>query len=147
MENVENSRRGVTLFLLWSGFGALVVSVLYPIVRYLVPPKIGGPTISSVPIPWKPAEIKANSGRLFKFGSRPGLLIKTPAGELRAFGATCTHLNCTVQYREEKQDIWCACHNGIYDLNGKNISGPPPRPLEAYKVNVRGEQMIVSKGV
>jgi Rieske Fe-S protein len=97
-------------------------------------------------VPWKPAEIKANSGRIFKFGSQPGLLVKTPAGELRAFAATCTHLNCTVQYREEKQDIWCACHNGIYDLNGKNVSGPPPRPLEGYKVNLKGEQIVVTKG-
>jgi len=51
-----------------------------------------------------------------------------------------------VQYREEKQDIWCACHNGIYDLNGKNVSGPPPRPLELYRVNVKGDQIVVSKG-
>ncbi|MBI2884427.1 MAG: Rieske 2Fe-2S domain-containing protein, partial [Candidatus Methylomirabilis oxyfera] len=65
---------------------------------------------------------------------------------LRAFSAVCTHLQCTVQYREDRQDIWCACHNGVYDLNGKNISGPPPRPLEALKLNVRGDQIIVMKG-
>ena len=33
-----------------------------------------------------------------------------------------------------------------YDINGKNIEGPPPRPLEAYTVNVRGDQIVVSKG-
>jgi Rieske Fe-S protein len=50
-----------------------------------------------------------------------------------------------VQYRDEKQEIWCACHNGVYDLNGKNVSGPPPRPLEEYKVNVKGDQLVVSR--
>ena len=146
METPGNARRGFVNVLLGGGFGAMMVSVLYPVLRYLIPPKSGEPTTSSVTLPWKPAEIRVNSGRIFKFGSQPGILVRTPAGELRAFGAICTHLNCTVQYREEKQDIWCACHNGVYDLNGKNVSGPPPRPLEAYKTFVKGEQIVVNKG-
>jgi len=44
-----------------------------------------------------------------------------------------------VQYRAETSQIWCACHNGLYDLSGSVVSGPPPRPLEAFKVNLRGE--------
>jgi len=83
-------------------------------------------------------------GHIFKFGTRPGLLVKTPGGELRAYSARCTHLDCTVQYREDIEHIWCACHNGHYDLNGKNIAGPPPGPLQAYDVNLRGDEIIVS---
>ncbi len=146
MENATNARRGFVNLLLGGGVGAMILSVLYPVVRYLIPPKSGEPSTANVTLPWKPAEIRANSGRIFKFGSQPGILVKTPAGELRAFSAVCTHLNCTVQYRDEKQDIWCACHNGVYDLNGKNVSGPPPRPLEPYKTFVKGEQIVVSKG-
>ena len=146
METAAGTRRSFVNILMGGGFTAMAAWMLYPVVRFLIPPKSGEPTIASVTVPWKPAEIKTNSGRIFKFGSQPGILVKTPAGELRAFAATCTHLNCTVQYREEKQDIWCACHNGIYDLNGKNVSGPPPRPLEIYKVNVKADQIVVSKG-
>lgn len=146
MDTPGNARRGFVNVLLGGGLGAMMVSVLYPVLRYIIPPKSGEPTTSTVTLPWKPSEIRANSGRIFKFGTQPGILVRTPAGELRAFGAVCTHLNCTVQYREEKQDIWCACHNGVYDLNGKNVSGPPPRPLEAYKTFVKGEQIVVSKG-
>jgi len=83
---------------------------------------------------------------VFPFGSEPGIVIETPGGEIRAFSAVCTHLACTVQYREDLQHIWCACHNGHYDLFGKNISGPPPRPLTRYTVNVRGDEIVVSKG-
>ena len=73
----------------------------YPVARYLSPPKLAEPTAFSVTIPWKVTEaMKVNSGRIFRFGSRPGLLVKTPAGELKAFSAICTHLDCTVQYRE-----------------------------------------------
>lgn len=146
MDRLVNTRRSFVNFLLGSSFGAMVVWMLYPVVRYLIPPQSGEPTIASVQMPWKPTELKTNSGRIFKFGSQPGILVKTPAGELRAFSAVCTHLNCTVQYRDDRQDIWCACHNGVYDLNGKNVSGPPPRPLEPYKVFVKGDQIVVTKG-
>jgi Rieske Fe-S protein len=146
MENAGNARRGFVNVLLGGGIGAMMVSVLYPVIRYLIPPESGEPSTANVTLPWKPTEIRTNSGRIFRFGSRPGILIRTPAGDLRAFSAVCTHLNCTVQYREERQDIWCACHNGTYDLNGKNVSGPPPRPLEPYKTYVKGEQIVVSRG-
>ncbi len=101
----------------------------------------GTVTLSDV----KPDAVKPNTGQIFKFGSRPGILVRTPSGELRAFSAVCTHLNCTVQYRSDLSQIWCACHNGHYDLNGKNVEGPPPRPLESFTVNVRGNQIVVSK--
>ncbi len=144
-EQVDRGRRTVN-WLLGSSLGVLFVSILYPIAKYLIPPKLAEPTTFNVTLPWKLAELKANSGRIFRFRSLPGILVKTSAGDLRAFSAVCTHLQCTVQYREDRQDIWCACHNGVYDLNGKNISGPPPRPLEALKLNVRGDQIIVMKG-
>jgi Rieske Fe-S protein len=131
---------------LGTSIGAMVISLFYPIAKYLIPPKIAEPTTFNVTLPWKATELKANSGRIFRFGSRPGLLVKTPGGELRAFSAICTHLDCTVQYREDRQEIYCACHNGKYDLAGKNVSGPPPRPLEPLEVKLRGDQIVVMKG-
>ena len=147
MEAGEGSaRRRFINWLLGTGVGGMALAVVYPVVRFLIPPKSGEPSIASVTVPWKPAELKVNSGRIFKFGGKPGLLVKTPGGELRAFNAICTHLNCTVQYREDRHDIWCACHNGVYDLTGRNVSGPPPRPLEVLKVNVGADQITVAKG-
>ena len=131
---------------LGTSLGAMFLSVFYPVVKFLIPPKIAEPTTFTVTLPWKTTELKANSGRIFRFGSRPGLILKTPAGDLRAFSAVCTHLDCTVQYREDRQEIWCACHNGKYDLSGKNVSGPPPRPLDPLEVKLRGDQIVVMKG-
>ena len=82
---------------------------------------------------------------IFKFGSKPGLLVRTPDGELAAFSAVCTHLDCTVQYKTDTSQLWCACHNGMYDMGGRNISGPPPRPLELYDVHVKGEEIYVNR--
>lgn len=104
MQLPSSSRRGFVNVLLGAGFTSMAVWMLYPVVRYLIPPKQGQPNVASVTLPWTPAEIKVNSGRIFRFGTQPGILVKTPSGELRAFTAVCTHLNCTVQYREDRQE-------------------------------------------
>ena len=49
------------------------------------------------------------------------------------------------QYRDDIGHIWCACHNGHFDLNGRNIAGPPPEPLEAFDVAVRGNDIVVRR--
>ena len=122
----------------------MCASVLYPVVRYISPPEVPEAQTSRV-VAAREGELKLNEGRLFRFGSRPGLLIRTEDGEYRAYAATCTHLNCTVQFRGDLQQIWCACHNGFYDMNGVNVSGPPPRPLEEYAVHVANDEVIVTR--
>jgi Rieske Fe-S protein len=140
----NESRRGFVNWLLGTSAGAFVVSALYPVVRFVVPPLEAESATSSVTLPFAPVEIGPNEGKPFRFGNRPGLLVRTPTGDLRAFSAECTHLSCTVQYRADESRIWCACHNGFFDLNGTNVQGPPPRPLDSYDVNVRGDQIVVS---
>jgi cytochrome b6-f complex iron-sulfur subunit len=144
MRPAPTRRHFIDWFLGTTG-GALLVAIFYPIARYLVPPEVQESTADTVTLPVTPSQVKPNSGLVFRFGSQPGILIRTPGGDLRAFSAVCTHLGCTVQYRPDLTQIWCACHNGHYDLHGKNVAGPPPRPLPPYTVNVRGNQIVVSK--
>jgi Rieske Fe-S protein len=130
--------------LLGGGLFASALSFIYPVLRYLVPPRLtdmGGDTV----VAGKVGELRPNSGKIFRFGSRPGLLMLGSDGQYKALSATCTHLSCTVQYRGDLRQVWCACHNGMYDLAGRNLSGPPPRPLEQYDVHVRGDEIIVSR--
>lgn len=139
------SRKRFLDWFLGTTAGGLLAAVFYPILRYLVPPEAGESSVNAVTLSIKPTELKPNSGEIFKFGNEPGIIIRTPSGEVRAFSAVCTHLGCIVQYEAAHSDIWCACHNGHYDLYGRNVSGPPPRPLTPYTVNVRGDQIVVSK--
>jgi Rieske Fe-S protein len=139
------SRRGLLSWLLGTSLGATMVAALYPVFRFIMPPEVAEAPVNRV-LAGKLSELAPNSGKIFRFGSKPGILIRTPNGDVRAFAAVCTHLACTVQYRPDMQNIWCACHNGVYDLQGKNISGPPPRPLDAYKVDVAGDDLYVTKG-
>ena len=135
--------------MLGAGFVSTLLAMVYPIWRYLIPPASGEPATSSA-VAGRAADVKPDSGVIFKFGTKPALLVRTKDGELRAFSAVCTHLECTVQYKADTSQIWCACHNGLYDLAGNVVSGPPPRPLERLTTRVRGEagaeEVIVSRG-
>lgn len=137
-------RRRFVELLLGCGLVTSVISFLYPVLRYLVPPpvaELGGDEV----VACKVGDLKPNASKIFRFGNRPGLLLLTVEGDYRALSAVCTHLGCTVQYRNDTHQIWCACHNGLYDLTGRNISGPPPRPLDEFEVHVRGTDVVVRR--
>ena len=139
--NVDSGRRWVNL-LLGTGVLATIASFIYPAIRYVIPPPVSEATNLSV-VAAKVGELKENAAKVFKFGSTPAILIRTPDGNYRAFTAVCTHLGCTVQYKTDLHEIWCPCHNGMYNLQGRNISGPPPRPLAQYQVHIQGEDIVV----
>jgi cytochrome b6-f complex iron-sulfur subunit len=93
--------------------------------------------IDKLPIP---------SALMFKFGGRPALLIRHGESSWTALSAVCTHLGCTVQFSPEKNQIFCACHGGIYDpATGANVSGPPPKPLSPYRVVVDQGKAVISR--
>ncbi len=140
----KQTRRDFLNYILGFSFFALLSAVLYPIFLYLKPPKAQEVDVSNLKIA-KTTEIENGSSKMFKIGNKPGILIRTNEGEFKAFSAVCTHLDCTVQYKKDENLIWCACHNGRYDLNGKNISGPPPAPLTPYNITVQKDEIFVSK--
>ena len=121
-----------------------MLSFFYPVVRFMNPPAVPEATVNEVSA-GKVQDLKPNASRIVKFGSRPVLLIRINETDWRAFSAICTHLNCTVQYHDQRRQIWCACHNGFYDVNGNVVSGPPPRPLDEYVARVRGDEVVISR--
>jgi Rieske Fe-S protein len=140
----SSGRRKFLDYLLGTSVVATLGAILYPVFKFMSPPQIVESTQNSVVV-GKLSDFPVNSGKIFKFGNKPGILVRTPSGDLKAFSAVCTHLECIVQYKSETKQIWCACHNGQYNLEGKNIGGPPPRPLEEYTVNNRGGEIVVTK--
>ncbi|OGX41634.1 MAG: hypothetical protein A3F87_04035 [Omnitrophica WOR_2 bacterium RIFCSPLOWO2_12_FULL_51_24] len=133
-------------FLNWSltaSLAALFGTAVGPVWRFVFPGEVG-PEPTEVELKDFP-ELLPGTGKLFKFGRHPAIMIRTPDGKLKSFTAVCTHFECTVQYKKDTNQIWCACHNGFYDTNGKVVSGPPPRPLEEYDVAVEKDKIIVSR--
>jgi Rieske Fe-S protein len=72
----------------------------------------------------------------------PCLLIRTRDGQLLAYSQKCTHLSCAVVPRLDEGILHCPCHEGFFDLaTGRNIAGPPPRPLPAIQLEVVGDEI------
>ena len=141
-----NSRRNFLNWFLGTTAGALALSVLYPLVRYVSPPHVPEAATNEVEAgATNDPELAEKGFKIIRFGAEPVLLVKLSDTEFRAFSATCTHLDCIVGYQKERNRIWCNCHNGEYDLNGRNVGGPPPKPLTPYKVHVASNTVVVSK--
>lgn len=142
LKGEKNNRRDFLSKLLSTGFIAWLAAIIYPIYNYLEPPKEEEVKVSRVEI-GKVEDMAKDSGKIIKFGNKPVLVLRKADGEYAAFGAVCTHLDCIVQYRKDYGQIYCACHNGRYDLNGKNVSGPPPAPLKKYNISIKEDDVFV----
>ncbi len=133
---------------LFGGVGLCYASAIgYPY-RYLASPierSIESTKVSEVSLP-DAAKLEPGAAMMFKFGTKPALLIHHRDGTWSAMEAVCTHLACTVQYQAEENRIYCACHGGVYDIKtGAAVSGPPPKGLKAFNVKVQDGAVIVSK--
>ncbi|HAZ64494.1 MAG TPA: hypothetical protein DCZ72_12920 [Armatimonadetes bacterium] len=121
---------------------------VYPVVRYLTSAaETAAMESAETEVTVEGAlEMAPNTAKMFKFGGRPGILIRQPDSSFVALSAVCTHLNCTVGFEPDKERIYCTCHGGVYDpATGENISGPPPAPLTRYNVVVTDEEVTVSR--
>lgn len=67
----------------------------------------------------------------------------TVNGEPLALSNTCTHLGCPAAYTEADKEFHCPCHGGVYDITGKNIGGPPPKPLPRFATKIENGDLYV----
>jgi cytochrome b6-f complex iron-sulfur subunit len=140
--------RGRRSFLDWllgvSALGTLA-AIVYPVVKFVFPPARPKGRAKGAVLAARVSELPPDQGKVFALGSRPAILVHTPDGKWRAFAARCSHLSCTVRYRQDLHMIYCPCHDGRFDLTGKNVGGPPPRPLPEHSVVVKGDEIYVTE--
>jgi Rieske Fe-S protein len=144
---VRPGRRSILDLVLGAGVLGLLSSVIYPVLRYLKPLGAGG---QSDPIKLTAEEavrLEREHSVVIRGGFGRVLVFEDANQKLKALDARCTHEGCTVQYVPGDATIVCACHNGRFDLDGRNIAGPPPRPLAQHTV-VRGADgsVVVAPG-
>ncbi|MDW8019587.1 MAG: Rieske (2Fe-2S) protein [Chloroherpetonaceae bacterium] len=134
---------------LFTGVGLCYAGAIgYPIYQYLASPiqkSAEAAKVSEVHLP-EAHKLEPGSAVMFKFGTRPGILIHHKDGSWTAMEAVCTHMACTVQYQPDTNRLFCACHGGVYDVKtGAAVAGPPPKPLKTYKVEVSENGVTISK--
>ena len=60
-----------------------------------------------------------------------------------ALSAVCTHKGCRVVWAPADHQFHCPCHGGRFDASGRNVAGPPPRPLAVLPTRVRNGILFV----
>ena len=135
------TRRGLFKGLYGLFLAGGLAGLFYGLYRFLAP---GGGAAPAVEIPLR--EIEARGDFAFQYWGSPGILIKGEDGSFRAFSLTCTHLACTVIWVPEKKQFYCPCHDGHFDGEGNVLSGPPPSPLERWRVQVKDDRILVGEG-
>jgi quinol---cytochrome c reductase iron-sulfur subunit, bacillus type len=63
-------------------------------------------------------------------------LVKQAGGSLVAFDPRCTHLGCAYAWTAADDAFDCRCHKARFDVDGRVLSGPPPRPLDRFPTRV-----------
>jgi cytochrome b6-f complex iron-sulfur subunit len=121
------------------GLGALGVFI-YPLFRFLLPVESGAKART---IEIAKSELPVGATKDVMIGTTPAIVINTRGKGFLAFSRVCTHLGCLVRYDQERQVFICPCHAGTFDLEGNVISGPPPKPLPKFSVQVEGNNLVI----
>ena len=130
----------------WSATVAASALLAAPIVGYVLAPLWRRRSPASVQI-GRLEDFPLDTPRRVDFASRrrdgwvtaegrQAVWVVRRANGIRAFDPRCTHLACAYHWHAEGGQFLCPCHNGLYDLDGRVVGGPPPRPLDVYAVTV-----------
>jgi cytochrome b6-f complex iron-sulfur subunit len=141
----ENAIKTVTAsrrtFLEWIMSGLLFgvfLSAANIIVRYLLPqPKAEKVRELSLPV----GQIPPGSSVVVDYRATPVIVVNSRSG-ISAFQSACTHLGCLVKWMPERQKFLCPCHAGVFDADGKVVSGPPPEPLRRVNIEIVGDRVV-----
>lgn len=140
-EELNNSRRqflkflGLTSLAFFTGTVGVALKALFEQQRTENLPSMRVASISDIP-----------QGQALNFqypaGDYPAILLHLPDGSFVAYEQRCTHLLCPVLYQGDKNRIYCPCHDGVFNPDtGARVAGPPPRPLNKIKLEIRGNDI------
>ena len=140
------TRRRVLDGLLCGSFLAWMGVLFFPILRYLKrPPEVGGGSQVGLSDEDK-KRIGQNGFIIVRLGTDRVIVFEDAQKILHALQAKCTHEGCTVTYKADEGLVWCACHNGKFAIDGRVISGPPPKALPVYAVEgTLGSKLTISR--
>jgi Rieske Fe-S protein len=155
-DNKSNGRRKFFSTVIVGLSGLMGTAVGIPAIAYLIGPalqqkteewiqlgtvnkvELGTPTLFKATIERQTGWIKAEE-------ELSAYVLTEDGQNYAAISNVCTHLGCRVRWIAEDKNFYCPCHNGVFDKDGKVVSGPPPRPLDRYESKVENGVLFVRK--
>lgn len=144
---VSPERRGFLVRLVYAAQVLLGLALAVPGAGYLLTPLIetrgkaewvpfGGSAPSASDPPRRiEFSTRERDGYVVRERRRAAWIVADPAtGEAIVFSGECTHLGCNFNWSVEEKLFACPCHGGRFDRTGRNVAGPPPRPLDRLPV-------------
>jgi menaquinol-cytochrome c reductase iron-sulfur subunit len=156
VQTVELSRRRFYIGAIYGIWAAIAAALGIPALGYLfLPPRIrqenqwvDAGDVSQL-TPDSPVEMTFRRTRIdgWKVMSEKSTawVVKRPDSSIAAFGPQCTHLGCAYHWEESKNEFVCPCHNSVFAVDGRVISGPAPRPLDRYESKVEGTHLMLGR--
>jgi len=126
----------------WIGAAAIVIAELIGGTLAFLWPRRKGPKVETVFIAGKVTDLKV--GEIIPFPKERTFILRTEEGFL-AISSICTHLNCIVNWNEMLKKFECPCHGAKFNRNGEVLEGPPPRPLDLYKLQIVAGNVVVDR--
>ena len=156
----EDALLGRRRFLRWiSGIGAAISGVLVgiPVIRSFISPAAVKPVVATwvkvaedtalldVGVPVRADFVKQQQDAWIESISQNSVWLYSEDGEkFKAYNGHCTHLGCSFSYDKVTKTFACPCHRGQFDVKtGAVLAGPPPRPLDELKVEIRDSAVYV----
>lgn len=79
-----------------------------------------------------------------------GLPQSAQTDDFIALSSVCPHLGCRVHWESHNNRFFCPCHNGVFDPEGKPLSGPPKaaeQALSRYPLKVDAGLLFIAMSV
>jgi len=126
----------VSLIGLFGQAGAALLRFLMPVIK---PGSFGGKVNAGSVDEFPPGTVNhIQSGRFY--------ISRLEDASFLALWHRCTHLGCTVPWREDEGVFHCPCHSSIFTIAGEVVSGPAPRPLDIFPIEIVDGDVMVDTG-
>lgn len=124
----------------WIGAGVIVLGELIAGTFAFLWPRREKEKAEKIFIAGKVNDLKV--GAVVYFPKERTYLERTEGGFI-AFSAVCPHLRCVVNWNEMLKKFECPCHGAKFNPYGVVLEGPPPRPLDLYKLQIVEDKVVI----
>mgnify|MGYP001552139884 FL=1 len=72
------------------------------------------------------------------------LFVRRKAEQVDGFCARCSHADAMLEYKKDKDQLYCPEHGSEFDMDGNPLKGPATKPICKYETAVKDEKILLT---